>query len=297
MRRRSFGALSATFLLTLSLTASGATQGKAVYLGSFTWPASEHGFGGFSGLEVSEDGASFTAISDRGAITSGRITRENGKIIGIKADPITPLLDTRGAVQKQHVHDAEGLAIRGDGRIFVSYENRHRVWAYLTLEAAAQLPRPAAFRGLQPNSGLEALAVDGTNRLFAIPERSGQLTRPFPVWVYTPSTQSWAEHEGLPRRGGFLPVGADFGPDGRLYLLEREFVGWGFRSRVRSFSVTTSGFDDEITLFESHTRKHDNLEGLAVWQDSSGALRLTMISDDNFRAFQRTEFVEYRIAD
>jgi hypothetical protein len=43
--------------------------------------------------------------------------------------------------------------------------------------------------------------------------------------------------------------------------------------------------------------RHGNLEGLAVWQDALGTIRLTMLSDDNFNSFQRSEFVEYRVAD
>lgn len=297
MRRRSLGALSAAGVLCLGLTASGSEPEPAQHLHSFTWRADQHGFGGFSGLEVSADGASFTVISDRGAITSGSFQRTGGKITAITADDVQDLRDPKGRKQGAHVHDAEGLAIRGDGRMFVSYENQHRVWAYLTLEAAARLPRAKAFGALQPNSGLEALAVDADNRLYAIPERSGALTRPFPVWVYTPATQSWSHPYDLPRRGGFLVVGADFGPDGMFYLLEREFTGWGFRSRVRRFVLNSAGVTGEQTLFETYTRRHDNLEGLAVWQDADGMIRLTMVSDDNFRAFQRTEFVEYLVRD
>lgn len=296
MRKRFVGALSAAALLCLGLTASGAETGRAQYLGSFIWPAAQHGYGGFSGLEVTPDGNRFTAISDRGGITSGVFARQDGRITDATADSVHDLLDTKGRVQGQHVHDAEGLAIREDGRIFVSYENRHRVWAYLTLDAAAQLPRAPEFRNLQANSGLEALAVDSRNRLYAIPERSGKLTRPFPVWRYDPAKETWTHSHDLTRRGGFLVVGADFGPDGLLYVLEREFTGWGFRSRVRRFGLTENKVISEETLLETPTLRHDNLEGIAVWRDETGAIRLTMVSDDNFRAFQRTEFVEYRVA-
>ncbi len=39
---------------------------------------------------------------------------------------------------------------------------------------------------------------------------------------------------------------------------------------------------DDETLFDSTTGTYDNLEGLSVWRDAGGAIRLTMISDDNF---------------
>ena len=51
-------------------------------------------------------------------------------------------------------------------------------------------------------------------------------------------------------------------------------------------------------LFRSSAAgEHDNLEGIAVWRDRNGDIRITMISDDNYRAFQRTEFVEYRVVE
>ncbi|MBV2359251.1 esterase-like activity of phytase family protein [Thalassococcus sp. CAU 1522] len=294
MRQRARRALSAAALtLGLTLASSAGQPQLAHHLASFRWQVDDPAFGGFSGLEVSEDGSAFTAISDRGHIVSGRFRREAGRIAAIEAGPIAPLRDPNGRVLPDHVHDAEGLAIRADGRIFVSYEYQHRVWAYLTLDAAARLPRPEAFKALQRNSGIEALAVDDDNRLYAIPERSGALNRPFPVWVYDDGT--WTETYEIPRRGGFLPVGADIGPDGRLYLLEREFTGLGFRSRVRRFGITHDALTDETTLLTTTTRRHDNLEGIAVWRDDTGAMRLTMISDDNFKPFQRTEIVEYAL--
>ena len=91
-------------------------------------------------------------------------------------------------------------------------------------------------------------------------------------------------------------AGADTGPDGRLYVLEREFAKWrGFATRVRSFAYGADGLTDEQLVLQTPIGQHDNLEGLAVWQDDTGAIRLTMVSDDNFFVFQRTEFVEYRL--
>ena len=49
-------------------------------------------------------------------------------------------------------------------------------------------------------------------------------------------------------------------------------------------------------LYRSEPMQLGNGEGLSVWQAVDG-LRLTMIADDNFRWFQRTEIVEYRVTD
>ncbi len=292
MRLRTFGALGALGLGFIAFYAWATPDQQVSHVSSHIWPQAEHQFGGFSGLEVSADGTNFTVISDRGGIMSGQFERESGKIVSASAEPVEPLRDTDGGLLGAYVHDAEGLAIRGDGRMFVSFESVHRVWAYLTLDAAAQLPRAQAFKSLQSNSGLEALAVDNRNRLYAIPERSGRLDRPFPVYRYD---GAWSVPFTLPRYGGYLPVGADFGPDGWLYLLEREFTGFGFRSRVRRFEITDDSVKTEEILLDTRTLRHGNLEGLAVWQDAGGDIRLTMVSDDNFKSFQRTEFVEYRV--
>ena len=35
------------------------------------------------------------------------------------------------------------------------------------------------------------------------------------------------------------------------------------------------------------------MEGISVWRDAAGRTRVTLISDDNFFALQRTVIVEY----
>src|SRR5690606_34680041 len=98
----------------------------------------------------------------------------------------------------------------------------------------------------------------------------------FPVFRFR--NGAWDQPFTLPRRGGFLPVGADIGPDGRFYLLERELSSiFGFKSRVRRFDLSETGLTGEVTLLETASGTHDNLEGLAVWRDGAGAIRLTMI--------------------
>ncbi len=291
-----FGSLCA-LILALSAFWAPAALAQADYLGSFRWSLPDKDFGGFSGLEVSPDGMQFVAISDRGLVIEGRLQREDGRITGVEAGALHQLRNTDGGALGRYEFDAEGLAQDANGRLFMSFEAVHRVWAYAQATATAEtLPRHADFESMQNNSSLEALAIDANGALYTLPERSGKMTRPFPVYCF--ENDSWRVAFSIPRRGKFLPVGADFGPDGRLYLLERHLAGiFGFQTRVRSFRIGDGAVEDEQTLIETSTATHDNLEGLSVWRDASGAIRLTMISDDNFRAFQRTEFVEYRLTE
>ncbi|SIS53092.1 hypothetical protein SAMN05421759_101241 [Roseivivax lentus] len=293
MHLRSFGALSA--LLLAVLPACAAEPDADGFLSRYTWRMAGETFGGFSGLEMSADGAAFIAISDRGGIVAGRIEREGAAIIGITAGTIEPLTTPTGDALSVEDRDAEGLAISPSGTRVISYEGEFpRLWAYGDKGVTA-LPVPPAFASLGDNAGLEALAIDAEGALYTLPERSGGLTQPFPVWKLHKGR--WTQPFDIARHGGFLPVGADFGPDGALYLLEREFNGFGFRSRVRQLRLVEDMVVSERILLESDFGTFDNLEGIAAWRDASGTIRLTMISDDNFQFIQRTEFVEFRVTE
>lgn len=272
---------------------------QAEFLGEYVWNGPGLAFGGFSGIEVAPDGARFTAITDRGAVYSGQFDRDaDGRIAGValSSGPVM-LRDMDGRVLRTRDSDAEGLAMGPDGALYISFEHNHRIARYATESAASQvLLRADAFAGLQANSGLEALAIDAGGALYTLPERSGALDLAFPVYRFRGGL--WEQPFAIPRDGDWLPVGADFGPDGRLYLLERD-LAWifGFLSRVRRFTVSGDRIGEGEVVLETPAGRHDNLEGISVWRDAGGALRLTMIADDNFRVFQQTEFVEYRVAE
>ncbi len=261
----------------------------------YIWSAPTEGFGGFSGLEVTADGRNFTTISDRGKILTGQFQRQDGKISGVTVLQFVPLLNRKSKPVHRYNTDAEGLAVGPQGRIFVSFEGNHRVWRYKSPISAATRVRPHPdFKHFQNNSGMEALAVDSNGTLYTMPERSGEINRPFPVYRYLGA--KWIKGLSIPRRGRFLAVGADFGPDGKFYLLERDFIWYrGFATRIRRFELTDAGFSNEETLLTTDFGTYDNLEGIATWLDSAGRIRLTMVSDDNFNFLQTTEFVEYSL--
>lgn len=268
--------------------------GALIPAGRVVWDDPSPIFGGFSGLEVYPDGH-FLTISDRGSFFTGWITREDGTVVAIELDSHTPILDSKGLPLDGRNTDAEGLAVNENGDIYVSFESNHRIMQHDDWDSAGRfLPKHPAFRSLQVNSGLEALAVDTLGYIYAIPERSGTLERPFPVYRFN---GDWKIAFTLPRRGTFLITDADFGPDGALYILERSFT-WlgGFSTRVRRFAINDAEVLEEV-LHTSSVGLLDNMEGISVWEDANGQLRLTMISDDNFNPLQRTIIAEFLIVD
>lgn len=266
---------------------------RVTRVGRYVWAETAADFGGMSGIEISDDGSRFIALSDRGTLRKGDVRREGGVITAFHTTLDTPLHTSDGSVVGKRTSDSEGLALADDGTVYISFEGLARVAAFPDVTGpAVRIPRHPAFIEMQNNSALEALAVDSDGALYTMPERSGRNDRPFPIYRFADGT--WSVPFTIPREGPFLPVGADIGPDGLFYLLERDFTGLGFRSRVRRFDM--NGGEVE-TLLQTRTGTHDNLEGISVWRDTGGAIRLTMIADDNFKFFQTTEVVEYRVND
>lgn len=296
MPRRSVVGLILCAAVLLGQTASTNPPMPPGFLSAYHWESDDPLFGGFSAIALTGEGRDFVALSDRGNFTAGWVLRgQDGKIAGLAAAPIRPLKGPDNLPLGDYRRDSEGLAILPDGRVFVSFELIARVAFFPTLDSLGTvLPKSEAFRSMQRNASLEALAVDPAGTLYTLPERSGSPSAPFPVYRYKDGV--WDQPFTLPRRGMFLAVAADIGPDGKFYLLEREFHGLaGFASRVRRFTIGPDALTDEETLLQSATGQHDNLEGLSVWRDQAGQLRLTMISDDNMLFLQRTEIVEYRV--
>ena len=258
------------------------------------WDHDAEWFGGLSGIEVWEGGSTFFAISDRGHQATGRMIRsETGMLQRVQITAASPILYSNGLAVKGPFRDAEGLAIGPDGKTYLSFEGKHRAavlnLATGTVQRLSPFPDDVMFT---KNRGIEALAIDDDDRLIALPEDTADPTSDFPL--YALRHDRWHVIGHVPRRGPFLPVGADIGDDGDLYLLERAASPLGFRSRIRLFQPPY-GTGVEKTLLTTGPGRFDNLEGLTVWTDHIGETRLTLVSDDNFLAAQQTQIVEYRV--
>lgn len=313
MPRRSFLALVAAGVMGFALQGSSGFSVPRGYLSSTGWTMASKDFGGISGIEVADDGMSFVAVGDKGVFVVGSMERnEAGRLQRVAASSPRPLLANDGLPLPPEWNDSEGLTSNPAGGYFVSFEGEARVLAFPAINGPSkELPRPFEFGVLSKNAAFEALALAPDGTLLTMPE---ELPRPrrvrmllghdfepvsgpdFPVWRF--DGHDWDIAFTLPRRGTFLPVGADFGPDGRLYVLERAFHGVaGFASRVRRFDYRNATISSEFEVLRTQAGVHDNLEALSVWRDAGGKMRLTMVSDNNFMSFQRTEIVEYRIDD
>ncbi|MFK7746528.1 MAG: esterase-like activity of phytase family protein [Roseobacter sp.] len=261
----------------------------------FDVPRDAEWLGGMSGIDVTTDGSKFTVVTDRGHIAKGQLVRDQGVLVNVNFDAHQPLVDRFGEIGDYGYTDAEGVALAPTGSVYVSFEHAHRVLAYDTWDSVARWPSyTRAWRALANNRGLEALARAEDGTLYAIPEQVNIGAWEALVYRRAPGGD-WHQALTLPLDRGFAPVGADFGPDGKFYVLERKLYPFGFLSRVRSMTVGPNSMSDVQTVLETTLGTHGNLEGLAVWQDPAGLRRLTMVSDNNFHWFMRNQVVEYTL--
>jgi hypothetical protein len=65
------------FLIGFALFCANPAVAQTTWIGSYQWTNDDPMFGGFSGIEVTDGGLSFIAVSDRGGFARGTITRDS----------------------------------------------------------------------------------------------------------------------------------------------------------------------------------------------------------------------------
>jgi hypothetical protein len=267
-------------------------------------------FGGISAIRVAPDGAQFIALSDHGRWFKGRITYDGTRPSGITDAVMAPMLGPDGQALAAHGwHDTESIAEDG-GTLYVGIEGVNQIVRF-DYGAAGLLARghpiavPPGIRTLPRNQGLEAMVfvpkgqqpLAGT--LIAISERGldkagNQLA--FLIGGPSPGTFTIKRSEALDISDAALL------PSGDLLILERSF-GWpeGLLVRIRRIPLTAirpNAVVDGPVLIEADLGDEiDNMEGLSVHRTADGEIVLTLISDDNFVAVQRTLLLQFTLAD
>ncbi|THV22556.1 hypothetical protein FAA97_14380 [Peteryoungia ipomoeae] len=280
------------------------------FTGGLELSSSEALFGAFSSIRFLDD-ARFLGVFDTGYWIAGRIVRDGeGRLSGLAEVTLAALLDADGreSLSKFQV-DAESLAIDGQSRAYVGFEQRHRIVPYQPITdlaralPAAPLAAPFDLRRLRSNGGIEALMLapaDGplSGALVAISEKTrdadgsligGILGGPL-VGVF-----------GVRPRDGFEVTDGAFLPDGDLLLLERRFtIASGVAVRLRRVEGASlkpgAVLDGEILLHADNRSQIDNMEGMDVLPAEDGSVRLILVSDDNHSILQRTLMLEFRLA-
>ena len=264
------------------------------------------GFGGLSGLWRSGD--EIVAIADSAQWLTARLVSAGGRLTGLANAVAAPVLGRDGKpLRRTRSYDTEGLTIAG-GVAYVSIERTQEVmrfnWAKEGVRARAQaVPVPAEAKQLPRNQGLEAIGMAPAKSplagaLVVIAEQAaGGTTAPTRGFVLSGPRQGAFD---VPRSGGFDVTDLAFLPSGEMLLLERRasfLRGFGARiRRIAADAIQPGATVDGPLIFEADMGHYiDNMEGLAVHRSAAGETIVSMISDDNFSALQRTVFLEFAL--
>jgi hypothetical protein len=272
------------------------TAGRLRYRGGLALSSPERMFGGLSGMEVLDDGR-LIVVSDNGDwFEANLVLNEAGDLVGARAWRTALMRDEEGEpFPNKASGDSEDLAQLTDGRFAVSFEQSQTIRIYdLNRDGpfgpALRGPRLAETQGLPNNSGLEALTSTGEGELIVGAEGGPQATTP--IWRARLDAQApVAPSAHYPLADGYSLTSLDRLPDGSYVALERFFAPViGPRARITRFTFDTEGAIAEVELLAALAAPMplDNFEAISAVRTADGAVRLYIVSDDNFSRRQRT---------
>jgi hypothetical protein len=281
--------------------------GALTFRGGLILESSYRDFGGLSGVRVAADGEHFLSVTDKGNWLRGRIVYRDKVPIAIADAEMAPILGPDGKPLKSRGwYDTEALATDG-GVAYVGIERVQQIMRFDIgkdgLRARGRpMTVPPGMKLLPSNQSIECVEVAPkgsalAGSLISISERGldtgGNLMG---FLIGAPGVFS------LRRTDEFDVSDCAATPDGRLLVLERRF-SWarGLAIRIRSIPIATikpGALVDGPELFVADMGAQiDNMEGLSVHRDASGALVLTLISDDNFSPLQRTLLLQFTLVE
>lgn len=271
--------------------------GRLIWRGGISMTANSANFGGWSGLHVSPDGRTLTGISDVGSWLTATIDYDADRnLAGLNHGRIGSLRGVDGRPLGSKIEsDAEGMARLPDGSWLVSFERRHRIWRYPTLDGTpVPVNLPDGFSRQPENGGIEALTALADGTIVAISETYSVTPGELVGWTGRAGADgryAWQTFR-YPQLPDFNPTALAPLPDGGFVLLERAFdLARGVRIRVMraelaDFRPGALARPREIARLASPLAV-DNLEGVAATKGPRGETLLWLISDDNFNSLQR----------
>jgi hypothetical protein len=283
--------------------------GALEFRGGLELTSAERKFGGLSALRIAQDGGDFISLTDHADWVRGRIVYSGGKPSGIDNAEISPMLGADGkplaAVKRA---DTESLA-ELDGKYCVGIERANQIVCFdyrkQGLRARGEpIAVPEFIRKLPRNKGLEALVGIPKDQelggaLIAIaenlPDAAGNHTA---IMIGGPRPGQFA----IANSSGYEVTDATLLPNTDLLLLERHYSmirGVAMRIRRIPQSKIKPGavVDGEVLVEADLGYQIDNMEGIAVHRAPNGDTILTLVSDDNFSAIQRTLLLQFALVE
>lgn len=281
---------------------------STIGFGAFTWrggltlTSPSDGFGGLSGLVLSNNCEDLLAISDQGRWFTATLTYDGATLTGLNAHSLLPIRDRAGKIQKNEVWtDAEAVTRLQSGQIAVAFERRVRIGTY---DLAAKglsapfvpIPYPHAIDEGPWNGEIESLGQLPSGDLIAIAERQRNADGNSLAWIWNGTrTTAFA----IERYSTYNVTDLAVLPDGSVLTMERSLTKTSLPGMaIRRFdpkSVKSGTLVKPELLLEASVPIYaiDNMEGIALCE-RDGETRVTLLSDNNFNTYiQSTVLLQF----
>ncbi len=283
--------------------------GALEFRGGLELNSSYKDFGGLSSLHMQADGVHFVTLSDKGRWFRGRIVYRNGKPDALAEVETAPALGPDGRpLAARGWFDTESLTEQ-DGYFYVGIERVNQIVRFNyardgLLARAEVVAAPPEIKKLPYNQGLECVTAPAKGQplagsLIAISERGLDADRNLRSFIIGGANPGFFS---VKRTDEFDVSDCAVTPEADLILLERRF-NWrqGVAMRMRRIplaQVRPGALIDGPILIEADMGfQIDNMEGIGLHRAADGTLILTLVSDDNFSAFQRTILLQFALVE
>ncbi len=178
-------------------------------------------FGAYSGLHISPDGQTLTAVGDGDWVQATLDYNAVGDLAGFEVNCVGVLKDELGEeFEWWEDRDAESLSFNGE-EFLVGFESNLRVLAYKDIGGAARnIALPQEFEdGVPTGAGYSSIESSSPDNYIIITENARNEEEQIKSYVHQPSGSGtfWLQLEG---EEFHLPVGLTTMPDGNLLLAE-----------------------------------------------------------------------------
>lgn len=286
--------------------------GPLVYRGGLVLSSEDPRFGGLSGMQLSADGRTMLAVSDKGYWVGATLDYDDtGALAGLRNVIVSPLLGLNGTpLNKTSKKDADAedlVEIPGSG-IVVSFEGNNRLWHYgATLSDAVfgkkphPLPLPVdvaqAIEKLPKNGAVEAMTLFSPGTLLIMAEDANKDDNLHEAWLIGLTQVAQMTYRS---DDNFKPTGLSMLPNGDVVVLERRFtLMQGLATRLKRLRreqvVENAVLEGEEIATLAFPYNIDNMEGVFARTGDYGETLIYLVSDDNYNPLQRTMLMVFRL--
>lgn len=268
-------------------------------------------FGGLSDLAFVSDDGHLAMITDKGEMISAQLLYDSKgaperlvdaqieRLRNSKGDKLPTIFSRDPEAIDSIIRDGKVAAVR------VGFEHLTRVADFEVTNnrpggAAREYPIPNWLSRQRHNGSIEALCIAPPTSPVAgstliIAENVRDEKRNNKAWL---SGNRDGGDLKIRADGAYKPTACQFTPEGDLLILSRDFGIFGFTMKLRLVpkdQVKADVLLDGEIILEASGGDIDNMEGLTSHIAANGETIISILSDDNFRGWERTLLLQFEM--